>query len=118
LALMSICSAAPSGPIWINVSSGLSGAAPGVSQLVIDSVTGTTFYALTSSGSIFNSTDSGSSWTALGSIAGVNVIALDPTASSTVYAGAYGWQAVSPAGSRARPGRQAGFGGAAKECPT
>ena len=86
LALLSPCSAAPAGPIWTNVSSGLSGAVPGVGQLAIDRVTGTTFYALTSGG-LFKSTDSGASWTALGTIAGVNVIALDPTASSTVYAG-------------------------------
>jgi photosystem II stability/assembly factor-like uncharacterized protein len=81
-----LCCTARSGPAWINASSGLSGALPGVSQLVIDRVTGTTFYALTSSGSIFTSTDSGSSWTALGSIAAVNAIALSPAA-STVYAG-------------------------------
>ena len=84
--LLSPCSAAPAGPIWTNVSTGLSGAVPVVGQLAIDRVTGTTFYALTSGG-LFKSTDSGASWTALGTIAGVNVIALDPTASSTVYAG-------------------------------
>jgi photosystem II stability/assembly factor-like uncharacterized protein len=49
--------------------------------------TGTILYALTSSGSIFKSTDSGSSWAALGNIVGVNAIALSPAASSTVYAG-------------------------------
>jgi photosystem II stability/assembly factor-like uncharacterized protein len=95
LALLGTCCAASSGPFWINVSSGLSGGVPGVGQLVIDRVTGTTFYALTSSGSTFNtssgsifkSTDRGSSWTALGNIVGVNAIALSPAASSTVYAG-------------------------------
>ena len=53
---------------------------------MIDRGTGTTFYALTSGG-LFKTTDSGSSWTALGNIAGVNIIGLDPTSSSTVYAG-------------------------------
>ena len=79
------CSVAQSGPVWINASNGLSGAVPGVGQLVVDRVTGTTLYALTAGGSIFTSSDSGSNWAAL-SISGVNVIALDP-ASSTLYAG-------------------------------
>src|SRR5579871_4355954 len=87
LVLLSTCCAASAGAVWVNVSSGLSGAVPGIGELVIDRVTGTMFYALTSSGTIFKSTDSGSSWTALGSIAGVNVVALNPAASSTVYAG-------------------------------
>jgi hypothetical protein len=74
------------GPKWTNVSSnGLTGSIPGINQMVIDRGTGTTFYALTSAGvfNLFKSADSGSTWTALGNIAGVNVLALDPA--SIVY---------------------------------
>jgi hypothetical protein len=71
--------------VWTNVSKGLIGSVPGVSQLVIDRATGSTFYALTSGG-VFKSTVSGSSWTAVGNIGGVDILALDP-ASSVVYAG-------------------------------
>jgi photosystem II stability/assembly factor-like uncharacterized protein len=87
LALLGTCNSAGSDPVWIDVSSGLSGVVPGVGQLVIDRGTGTAFYALTSGGSIFKSTDSGSSWKALGNIVGVNAIALSPAASPAVYAG-------------------------------
>jgi photosystem II stability/assembly factor-like uncharacterized protein len=72
-------------PKWTYVSSnGLTESIPGINQLVIDRATGTTFYALTSVG-VFKSGDSGSTWTALGNLAGVNVLALDPA--SIVYAG-------------------------------
>ena len=106
LALLGTCFAASSGPVWINVSNGLSGVVPGVGELVVDRVTGTTFYALAATGSVFKSTDTGSSWTALGGIAEVNVIAVNPAASSTLYAGTAhgvvksidGGQSWSPAG--------------------
>jgi photosystem II stability/assembly factor-like uncharacterized protein len=87
VALLIPWTAARSGPVWVDVSSGLNGTVPGVGQLVIDHVTGNTLYALTSSGSIFKSTDGGSSWTTLGNIVGVNFLALDPTSPSIVYAG-------------------------------
>jgi photosystem II stability/assembly factor-like uncharacterized protein len=75
------------GPKWTNVgSNGLTGSIPAINQLVIDRAIGTTFYALTSGG-LFKTTNSGSSWTALGNIVGVNALALDRTSSSTVYAG-------------------------------
>src|SRR5215472_8233162 len=76
------------GPKWTNVgSNGLAGSVPAINQLVIDHTTGTTFYAVTSSGTfnVFKSSDRGSNWTALGNIAGVNVLALDPA--PIVYAG-------------------------------
>src|SRR5262249_43712879 len=68
--------AGPLRPAWTSISDGLIGVVPGVTQLLIDS-TGTTLYSLTPSG-VFKSPDSGSSWTAVGNIAGVNATALDP----------------------------------------
>src|SRR5215475_11132155 len=76
------------GPKWTSVSNGLTGSAPAIANLVIDASTGSTLYASTSSGGIFRSTDGGTSWRALGGIDGVNVVALNPSSASTVYAGA------------------------------
>jgi hypothetical protein len=75
----------PLQPAWTSVSNGLIGVVPSVTQLLIDS-TGSTLYSLTPSG-VFKSSDSGSSWTAVGTTAGVNVIALDTASASTLYAG-------------------------------
>jgi photosystem II stability/assembly factor-like uncharacterized protein len=85
---------------WTQASNGLTGSVPGVTALVIDRSTGSTLYARTSlppptivgewpaSGdSIFKSTDGGANWEALGNIAGLSVLALDPTSASTIYAG-------------------------------
>ena len=83
-------------PAWTNISNGLSGVLPVTTQLLIDS-SGSTLYSLTPSdgptifslvpSEVFKSVDGGSSWTALGNIAGVNAIALDPTSASTLYCG-------------------------------
>jgi photosystem II stability/assembly factor-like uncharacterized protein len=73
------------GPVWTNISNGLTGVVPGVSQLLIGS-DGSTFYSL-ATGGLFKSADGGSSWTTLGTITGVNAIALNPTSASTLYAG-------------------------------
>jgi photosystem II stability/assembly factor-like uncharacterized protein len=72
---------------WMNVSNGLTGSVPGVTALAIDRSTGSTLYALTSTNGIFKSTDTGANWKALGNIAEVSVLALDPTAASRIYAG-------------------------------
>jgi photosystem II stability/assembly factor-like uncharacterized protein len=79
---------------WTQASSnGLTGSVPGVTALVIDGSTGSTLYALTSANSVFKvckSTDGGANWKALGNIARVNVLALDPISASTIYAGTAG----------------------------
>jgi len=92
-AVVSIHAGVPVGAGWTNVSNGLTGSIPKVTALVIDRSTGSTLYALTSANSIFNvfkSTDGGANWKALANIAGVNVLALDPISTSTVYAGTAG----------------------------
>jgi photosystem II stability/assembly factor-like uncharacterized protein len=89
-AVLSIHAGAAVSASWTNVSFGLTGSAPGLASLVIDRSAGFTLYALRSGNSIFKvfkSTDGGANWKALGNIAGVNVLALDPTAASTIYAG-------------------------------
>jgi photosystem II stability/assembly factor-like uncharacterized protein len=73
---------------WTSASNGLAGSVPAITALVMDRSTGSTVYALTSANGIFKSADGGANWKALGNIAGVNVLALDPTSSSTIYAGA------------------------------
>jgi photosystem II stability/assembly factor-like uncharacterized protein len=75
------------GPGWTVASTGLPDTVPGVRALIIDHSTGSTFYALTTSNSVFESTDGGANWQALGNITGVNALALVPTAASTIYAG-------------------------------
>jgi photosystem II stability/assembly factor-like uncharacterized protein len=72
---------------WTNASTGLTGSVPALSAVVIDRETGSTLYALTSGNSIFKSTDGGASWSAVGNIIGVLVLALDPTSASIIYAG-------------------------------
>jgi photosystem II stability/assembly factor-like uncharacterized protein len=72
---------------WTEVSTGLTGAVVGVRMLVIDRATGSTLYALTSRNGIFRSIDAGASWKAVGNIAGVLALALDPTSPLTIYAG-------------------------------
>src|SRR5262245_54397777 len=68
---------------WTNVSAGLTGPLSGVGSLVIDS-TGSTIYAVGSG--VFKSADAGMSWKLLGGITGAQVLALDPTSVSTIYA--------------------------------
>ena len=75
---------------WMNASNGLTGSVPALTALVIDRSTGSTFYALTSTNCVFKSTDTGTSWKALGNIAEVSVLALGPTSASTIYAGTSG----------------------------
>jgi photosystem II stability/assembly factor-like uncharacterized protein len=75
---------------WTQASNGLKGSVPVVTALVVDGSTGSTLYALTSANSVFKvfkSIDGGANWKALGNIAGANVLALDPTSASTIYAG-------------------------------
>jgi photosystem II stability/assembly factor-like uncharacterized protein len=76
------------GPKWTSVSNGLTGSVPSITALVVDASTGSTLYATTSSGGVFRSSDGGATWRALGGLAWVNVVALDPSSASTVYAGA------------------------------
>jgi photosystem II stability/assembly factor-like uncharacterized protein len=68
---------------WTPASSGLTGSVAGISHLVIDA-SGSTLYA--AGNGLFRSTDGGSSWKLL-SVVGVQVVALDPTSPSTIYAG-------------------------------
>jgi photosystem II stability/assembly factor-like uncharacterized protein len=71
------------GADWSYSSSGLSALA---SALVVDPVTPSNVYAV--AGGIYKSTDGGTSWSAAG-LNHVNALALDPTAPTTLYAGAY-----------------------------
>jgi photosystem II stability/assembly factor-like uncharacterized protein len=75
---------------WIQTGTGLTGSVPAMSALVMDRATGSTFYALSSANLIFKSTDRGATWSALGNLAGVACLELDPTSASTVYAGTTG----------------------------
>jgi photosystem II stability/assembly factor-like uncharacterized protein len=69
---------------WTNVGTGLTGPASGVGSLAIDS-SGSTLYAVGSG--VFKSADAGMNWKLLGGITGAQVLALDPTSASTIYAG-------------------------------
>ena len=68
---------------WTQASTGLAGSVAGINHLVIDA-SGSTLYAAGSG--LFRSTDGGSSWNLL-SVIGVQVVVLDPTSASTIYAG-------------------------------
>lgn len=69
---------------WTNVSTGLTGPVAAVRTLLLDG-TGSTLYA--AGNGVFTSTDGGASWQMIGGVAGVQVLALDPTSASTIYAG-------------------------------
>ena len=81
--ILSIHSAVAPAATWTPTGTGLTGSVAGINRLVIDS-TGSTLYAAGSN--LFRSTDAGATWTLL-SVIGVQVVALDPTSASTIYAG-------------------------------
>jgi photosystem II stability/assembly factor-like uncharacterized protein len=86
-AMLSIHTGVVLGASWIDASNGLPGTVVGVLAMVIDRASGSTLYAQTSGGGVFKSTDSGANWKALGNVAGVQALALDPTSALTIYAG-------------------------------
>jgi hypothetical protein len=62
-----------------------------VAALAIDPTTPSTVYAGTwNAGGVYQSTNSGGSWSAVGLSGNVPALAIDPTTPSTVYAGSYG----------------------------
>ena len=90
LAIVGIHTGIALGARWSEIGAGLPpGAVAPVETLIVDPQNGSTLYALTPrpSQSIFKSTYGGERWKALSSIAGVRVLALDPTSTSTIYAG-------------------------------
>lgn len=61
-------------------------------KIVIDPVSPNTLYAAASDGGVFNSTDSGSRWSAVNvglTNLSVRALAINPATSSTLYAGTY-----------------------------
>ena len=81
-----------SGTTWTQINDGL-GTFLNVQALAIDSTSPVNLYAGTDGGGVFQSTDSGDTWSAIGgSIANANVLslALDPDTSTTLYAGTAG----------------------------
>ena len=75
-----------SGAGWSEIDSGLPRTVPAVKSLVVDSATPSTLYAIDTSRRLFKSIDSGGSWNVRGSVSGVNLVAVDPKNSSTLYA--------------------------------
>ena len=88
LAAASLLSAAATvaGAEWSEIGSGLPRTIAAVNSLAIDSATPSTLYAIDCNGRLFKSIDSGGSWKARGSVAGVSFVVVDPTDSSTIYA--------------------------------
>ncbi len=84
---------------WSPINTGLPSIGVSVNSLVIDPVSSSTLYALTTTQSIggdlgptgvlvlFKSTDAAVNWTAIGTVSGVTCLAIDPSNSSNLYAG-------------------------------
>lgn len=83
-AIVSIHTGVAPAASWTQTGPGLTGSVAGINHLVIDG-TGSTLYAV--GNGLFRSTDGGATWKLL-SVTGVQVVALDPTSASTIYAGA------------------------------
>jgi photosystem II stability/assembly factor-like uncharacterized protein len=75
------------GAQWTAIHSGLPRTVPAIRSLAIDTATPSTLYAIDFDGRLFKSIDSGGSWNVRGSVTGVGFVVVDPTDSSTIYAG-------------------------------
>jgi photosystem II stability/assembly factor-like uncharacterized protein len=74
------------GARWADASTGLTGSFAGARTVVVDR-DGATMYVVSSGDAVFKSTDGGSTWKALGGIAGALALGIDAALPANLYAG-------------------------------